>query len=256
MDEYISNILDPKTTFHKFLETKEYVPYYTEIDTDPQMEMYEDGIMEAISLYNFYSNRAIDHIINKSTDLNEIRTLESFVAECLSERNNLATLYDAQERLTESAEIEEEIYKAPFTSEYLLTEYGSLVDKSGNEFITEDYVDTLLEDGKYDTRLKRYLYEKRIRNSKEILVKYKVLKGALKGTPIKYYFPELKQYKRKSIYVDHTYYFDQFISNRDKTIAIDTQVDMYFTFLTRMLTDKPYQKEGYTNFYSIIPVMM
>lgn len=256
MDEYISNILDPKTTFHKFLETKEYVPYYTEIDTDPQMEMYEDGIMEAISLYNFYSNRAIDHIINKSTDLNEIRSLESFVAECLTERNNLATLFDTQERLLESAEIEEEIYKAPFTSQYLLTEYGSLVDKSGNEFITEDYVDTLLEDGKYDTRLKRYLYEKRIRNTKAVLVHYKVLKKNLQGTPVKYYFPELKQYKGKSIYVDHTYYFDQFRKNRDTNIAIDTQVDMYFTFLTRMLTDKPYQKEGYTNFYSIIPVLM
>lgn len=256
MDDYISTVLDPKKTFHEFLRTKEYIPYFTEIDTDPQLELYEDGIMEAISLYNFYSNRALDYIVNESTDLTEIKVLEEFALQCIIDRDNLATLYDAQERLSEAQLFEDDSYKAPFTSEWMITTEGSIVDKAGNEFITEEYVDALLEDNKYDTKFRRYLYNERIKTTKDVLIHYKNAKSMLAGTPIKYYFPTLSQYKQRSLFVDHQYYFDKFLTFRDKTLSPDAQADMYFEFLTRLLSDKSYTAEGYTNFYTIIPVMM
>lgn len=256
MDEYISNILDPKKTFQEFIRTKEYIPYTKEIDTDPQLELYEDGIMEAISLYNFYTNLALDYIVKEAMDLKEIKVLESFAIECINERDNLATLYDTQEQLSETQLDDEEAYKAPFCLEYMTTDYGSLVDKSGNEFITEEYIDVLLEDtDKYKTRFRKYLYNERIKTTKEVLRHYANAKSTLKGTPIKYYFPVLKQYKQRSIFTDHQYYFQNFMNRRDKSISPDAQLDMYFEFLTRLLSDKIYKEEGYTSFYTIIPVM-
>ena len=100
----------------------------------------------------------------------------------------------------------------------------------------------------YPMIFRRMLYQKRIRNQKDLFVIYKQVKSELKF--IKFAYPSLKQYKDKNLIVDWSYYTNLFIDNND--YKLDKGVDLFHHLMTRFIDDK--RLSNYKRRTVIIPV--
>ena len=107
-------------------------------------------------------------------------------------------------------------------------------ESTKNEMYTVDSIiqfDLLSEDSKNDTTLKKYLYNDRIKQNKELVAIYDQVK--LEAPFIKYTYNELGKYLNKNVYIDLSFYNEIFF--RYNTFKLDKGVDIYADLLSRLL---------------------
>jgi gamma-glutamylcyclotransferase (GGCT)/AIG2-like uncharacterized protein YtfP len=100
----------------------------------------------------------------------------------------------------------------------------------------------------YPMIFRRLLYEKRIRNQKELFAIYKQVKSELKF--IKFTYASLKQYKNKNLILDWSYYTNLF--NDNNNFKLDKGIDLFHHLMTKFIDDK--RLSEYKRRTVIIPV--
>ena len=110
--------------------------------------------------------------------------------------------------------------------------------------INKESSEYLLEDRKYDPIIRKYLYKDRIRNNKEILDIYEIIRSRI--PMIKRTYLNYEKYKNFNLIIDSYYYTELFFKNN--AFKLDRGVDLYFDFLNRYFQDNrlsSYNKERY-----------
>lgn len=97
----------------------------------------------------------------------------------------------------------------------------------GSAFLEADSPD-------YSAKLKQYLYNERIKNSKETLQLYEKIKQL--NPQIKRTYVKLEMYKRFNMFVDLSYYHSLFLKNN--TFRLDKGVEVYFDFINKLLNNR------------------
>lgn len=122
---------------------------------------------------------------------------------------------------------------------------------------TENYIQTkdlyipLNEvNSKYNSTLKKILYNERIKTNKEMLLRYDRLKEEIPIIDRTYL--SLDMYKGYNLFMDYSYYSELFFKNnkfkKDKALAL------YFEFLDRFIRDQRFISNEYTRKTVFIPV--
>lgn len=130
----------------------------------------------------------------------------------------------------------------------------SRVDKFGrkiyvlptNSFTTIESSTLLEADNKY---MKKYLYNERIRNTRDMRDLYEKVKMA--NPIIKKTYNNIDQYKGLNLYVDLSYYHSLFLKNENKKLSYKNRIEMYLELLTKLLSSI---KTPYNNQTVLIPV--
>ena len=99
-----------------------------------------------------------------------------------------------------------------------------------------------------NTRLRRVLFNHRIRTTKELKSEYDEYKAAIPTIKNTYY--ELDKYKNRNIYVDFSLWIDKFITNNSWNG--DYAIDLLYELLSRFINDSRYN--SYTTKTILIPV--
>ena len=106
------------------------------------------------------------------------------------------------------------------------------------------------EDAKYDTQLKRLLYNSRMKQRKEVVLLYDEVK---KQNPwIKYTFPDINKYLHRNMFVDTYFYTQNFFANN--TWKLQKGLTLYTEFLTRLINNPTLKNAGYKRITLMIPV--
>lgn len=101
-----------------------------------------------------------------------------------------------------------------------------------------------------DNYIKRLIYASRIRHRKDLL---NILSAVKTDNPwIKNTFPELAKYNKRNIFVDLYYYNSIFFENN--AWVLDKGMNLYLTFMERLLTHPNITKAGYKKKTIFIPV--
>lgn len=123
---------------------------------------------------------------------------------------------------------------------------SSIVLNECASFVINEEVDN----SKHDTRIRKYLYKERLKNTREVMTIYDQIKA--RNQKIDKTYRAIKFYKGLNLYVDTSYYHNLYlknvVSNRDsKTLT------MYFDFLNRLMenaeVNSSYTKKTY--FFSV-----
>lgn len=101
-----------------------------------------------------------------------------------------------------------------------------------------------------DSQLRKLIYTNRIRNRKEVLALYDQVKSNLPF--IKYTYPEIDKYQGKNLFVDLSYYNKIFFENNNW--VLNKGMNLYFTFMDRLLSDPDFKSNGYQKKTIIIPI--
>ena len=107
------------------------------------------------------------------------------------------------------------------------------------------------EDASNDGQLKRLLFNSRIRQRKNLLLKFDQVKSDCKF--IKFTFPELNRYQMRNLFVDLSYYHEAF--NTNNIWKSFKGLNLYMDFLERLLTKSiKLEQFGYTKKTIFIPI--
>lgn len=107
------------------------------------------------------------------------------------------------------------------------------------------------EDGKYDTEIRRILYNERIRQRTDLLA---ILNKVKEENPwIKYAYPDINRYQQKNLFVDLYYYNELFFKNN--VWKQNRGYQLYLELLGRLINDPRISKAGYTKKTVFIPVL-
>ena len=101
-----------------------------------------------------------------------------------------------------------------------------------------------------DQRLKKILYQERIRNQKEVINIYNIIKDqcpSITNTKISY-----KMYKGLNLYIDTSYYNKSFFDNNKFTS--DKGILLYLDLVKRLLSNSELNANGYTRKSIFVPV--
>lgn len=140
---------------------------------------------------------------------------------------------------------------ASSTSEAVYDPLGGLNEGEDYFTLNEGVVMFLAEDAKYDTQLKKLLYNDRIRKTSEVQAMYKKIKGDVKD--IKYTFLDIDKYSQRNLFLDLYYYNQTFFKNN--TWTQKRGFELYLDLLDRLINDKRIDKAGYTKKTVFIPVL-
>ena len=102
---------------------------------------------------------------------------------------------------------------------------------------------------KYDTRLKRYLFNQRLKNNKMVALRYEEMKAM--NPWITRTYLKLPMYKQLNLFIDLSYYHGLFMNNMK--YKKDMALNMYWDFLNRLINDTSY-KSQYKKMTIFIPV--
>lgn len=119
--------------------------------------------------------------------------------------------------------------------------------RSQNSLLVMD--DYFNEDNK--AILKRILYPERIKNQKDIMNIYEIIKSQVKV--INYTKLDVKMYKGLNLFVDTSYYNKAFFDNN--TFIKDKGLNLYIDFLNRVINIEKFKSAGYTRQTIFVPVM-
>lgn len=106
------------------------------------------------------------------------------------------------------------------------------------------------EDAKNDPLLKRLLFNSRLKQRKNLLVKFDQVK--IDCPFIKYTYPELDKYRNRNLFVDLYYYNEIFTNNN--TWGSFRGLNLYVDFLERLLS-KHIKLDGYAKKTIFIPIL-
>ena len=115
-------------------------------------------------------------------------------------------------------------------------------------YIKTDNMVIFTEDAQYDAYLRKILFADRLKQNKDVLVKYKKLKEELEF--IKYTFTDIKRYANKNLFVDLSYYNEIFFRNNQ--FKLDRGVNLYAELLYRLMNTKVF--DSYTKKTVFIPI--
>lgn len=135
------------------------------------------------------------------------------------------------------------------------TDDGSFIStcKQGDGFIKDDILRcNLSEDANilvplqenskdYNSKLKKIIWNDRIKSIKELDEKYDIVKKA--NPNIKYTYYNLDKYKKLNLFVDLSFYLELF--NNNCTYNRKKAMDLLVELLTRLLKDPRYEEAGY-----------
>lgn len=99
--------------------------------------------------------------------------------------------------------------------------------------------------------LRKILYPERIRNQKDILNIYNIIKSQSKN--IMYTRLDIKAYKGSNLFVDTSYYNKAFFNNN--TFIKDKGLNLYIDFLNRVIDVNKFKDAGYDRHTIFVPVM-
>ena len=105
-------------------------------------------------------------------------------------------------------------------------------------------------EGKYDKKIRRYLYKERLKNVREVLPLYEQIKA--NNPDIDRTYRELKLYKGQNVYVDVSYYHGLYLQNTNMNRSKQA-IYMYLDFLARLMDTKNF-KPMYQKFTYFVPV--
>ena len=144
---------------------------------------------------------------------------------------------------------------------FICNECGTIVSelnegtyaRVSEEFLSEGFtignrIIFINEDAKNDTVLKRLLFKSRIKQRKNLLVKFDQVK--MDCPFIKYAYPELSKYKLRNMFVDLYYYNEVFKNNN--TFVSFRGLNLYMDFLERLLSS--IKLTGYEKKTIFIPI--
>lgn len=101
-----------------------------------------------------------------------------------------------------------------------------------------------------DTQLYKMIYRNRLRQRKDIIALYNQVKADL--PEIKYTFPEIDKYNGKNLFIDLYFYNKLFFDNN--TWVMNKGLNLYLTYMSRLIDDPEIKSAGYINKTIIIPV--
>ena len=146
---------------------------------------------------------------------------------------------------------------------FICNECGSIVSemkedtyaKVSDQYISEGFnignrLIFVNEDAKNDPVLKRLLFNSRMKQRKNLLIKFDQVK--IDCPFIKYAYPELNKYRNKNLFVDLYYYNEIFTNNNTWTSF--RGLNLYIDFLERLLT-KNIKLDGYNKNTIFIPIL-
>ena len=129
------------------------------------------------------------------------------------------------------------------TDDYIMTEdFITFFNGMDTQVISE-------AEKKYDSKLKRYLYNERLKNNKAVLLRYQQMKAM--NPIIKRTFLKLSMYRRRNIFIDLSFYHGLFLEHLQ--FKKDVAIKMYWDFLNRLIVDNEY-KDLYKKITIFIPV--
>ena len=94
------------------------------------------------------------------------------------------------------------------------------------------------------------IYNNRLRQRQDLLVLYDQVKYDLPF--IKYTFPDIQKYKQKNLFVDLYFYNKLFFENN--TWVLNKGMNLYLTYMTRLLNDPELKNNGYKKKTIFIPI--
>ena len=147
---------------------------------------------------------------------------------------------------------------------FICNECGTIVSemregsftKVNSNFISEGFtignrITFINEDAKNDAQLRRILYNSRLRQRKNLLIKFDQVKSDFPF--IKYTFPELKKYQMRNVFVDLSYYHEIF--NTNNVWKSFRGLNLYLDFVERLFTKSINLKSfGYEKETIFIPI--
>ena len=136
-----------------------------------------------------------------------------------------------------------------------VTEYSLLKYLDDEYEVTESYIRTknnitYFEEASESTHLKKLLYKQRLRNNKQVILMYDVIKKAV--PKIKYTYLRYDRYKNLNLFVDLSFYNRIFFENN--MYKLDRGVNIYFELLNRFINDPRLKNAGYNNKIVFIPI--
>lgn len=132
---------------------------------------------------------------------------------------------------------------ADIQSSTLLKEFSNILN-------TGDKLIFFNEDAKNDAKLKKLLYNDRIKQRKEVLLLYDNVKKDLPY--IKYTYPELKQYIKRNVFVDLYFYNKVFFENNDW--VLNKGLLLYLDFIDKLINNPNLKNNGYEKKTVFIPI--
>jgi len=163
--------------------------------------------------------------------------------------------------LNESVILEEVItdYKPGFVSrlnEYEMNDISITTNTNDSNciiFFNENLDEQVLSktDASNNKILRRFLYNERIRNNKEVILLYDKIKE--ENPWIKKTYIDYKFYKEHNLFIDWSYYTQAFFKNN--IYKLDKGINLFFDYINRFIHDKRLSVNGYTKKTVLIPVM-
>ena len=173
----------------------------------------------------YYTERSFEFVIHESTDedidKNIQITLESANGESDIEKNDMYINIDGTKMFYPDA-VDDIIFKEDYS-------------------ITQNYGNTF----------KKFLYEKRIKNQKQMLDMYDYVKS--KVPYIKYTYLNLDLYRKRNLIMDWSYYTKAFLNKID-LYKRDKAIDLFHHFTHRFISDTRLSELGYNKGAVFVPV--
>lgn len=214
----------------------------------------EKDVMYIINHEGYIDIDNTKEFIEESNKVKKIKSEDGEYYKCTrKEPNKLSTLEDIDKVLDKKSVELEENYSDIFigyTNQDKI--YGE--NKSYIKYNNEDNTNTLfvLEDSVFNTKIKKLLYQDRLRNNREVFDIYNMIKQDVPY--ISNTFIDLAKYKNKNLYVDTFYYNNLFKVNN--TYSRDKGIELYFDLLDRFITDDKLTKIGYNQLSTVlVPVI-
>ena len=159
----------------------------------------------------------------RSLKMKSKRGIYKFNKERRNATNGLPTVDQIQNSVSTAAS-SNEMYEYKHLLQY---------ENEDSYIVTEDSLVLLGEsEGKYDSPLRKMLWNDRIRSNKEVLNLYKTVKNDLPF--IKYAFTNTSRYQNRNLFYDLSYYNEIFFAH-NTIYKMDRAVDLYLDFMSRLL---------------------
>lgn len=214
----------------------------------------EKDVMYIINHEGYIDINGTRELIEESNKVKKIKSEDGEYYRCTrKEANKLSTLEDIDKVLDKKSVELEENYNDIFigyTNEDKV--YGE--NKSYIKLNNHDNTNTLfvLEDSIFNNKIKKLLYEDRLRNNREVFDIYNMIKQDVPY--ISNTFIDFKKYKNKNLFIDTFYYNNLFKVNN--TYSRDKGIELYFDLLDRFIDDNRLVQLGYHPLNTVlVPVL-
>lgn len=142
------------------------------------------------------------------------------------------------------------IREIPNKGDPIMNEATGMLSSGDSAIVTESMAMFFeKDDSGYSTRLRKYLYNERIKNNKEVSIMYDRVRES--SPHLKKMYLKIKMYKKLNVFIDLSYYHGLFLKNN--TYKLDRAVNLYFDFINRLINNPDIDSE-YSKKTIFIPI--